>query len=96
MNLVTNTQEQNMIFTNTASVVYEIEADDFYKNSSLFDQKIQNLLIQSIKKWKMKSNGHMKRSLWIKVKDVFLKAIIIGIKATNKKQKLPIKILLKT
>ena len=52
MNLVTNTQEQNMIFTNTASVVYEIEADDFYKNSSLFDQKIQNFLIQSIKKIK--------------------------------------------
>ena len=50
MNLVTNTQEQNMIFTDTASVVYEIEADDFYKNSSLFDQKIKNLLIQSIKK----------------------------------------------
>ena len=50
MNLVTNTQEQNMIFTDTVSVVYEIEADDFYKNSSLFDQKIQNLLIQSIKK----------------------------------------------
>ena len=52
MNLVTNTQEQNMIFTDTASVVYEIEADDFYKNSSLFDQKIQNFLIQSIKKMK--------------------------------------------
>lgn len=52
MNFVKNTQEQNMIFTDTASLVYEIEADDFYKNSSLFDQKIQNLLIQSIKKMK--------------------------------------------
>ena len=52
MNLVTNTKEQNMIFTDTASVVYEIEADDFYKNSSLFDQKIQNFLIQSTKKMK--------------------------------------------
>ena len=41
-----------MIFTDTASLVYEIEADDFYKNSSLFDQKIQNFLIQSIKKMK--------------------------------------------
>ena len=50
MNFVKNTQEQNMIFTDTASLVYEIEADDFYKNSSLFDQKIQNFLIQSIKK----------------------------------------------
>lgn len=52
MNFVKNTQEQNMIFTDTASLVYEIEADDFYKNSSLFDQKIQNFLIQSIKKMK--------------------------------------------
>ena len=54
MNFVKNTQEQNMIFTDTASLVYEIEADDFYKNSSLFDQKIQNFLIQSIKKMKDK------------------------------------------
>ena len=53
MNFVKNTQEQNMIFTDTASLVYEIEADDFYKNSSLFDQKIQNFLIQSIKKMKV-------------------------------------------
>ena len=52
MNFVKNTQEQNMIFTDTASLVYEIEADDFYKNSSLFDQKIQNFMIQSIKKMK--------------------------------------------
>ena len=52
MNFVKNTQEQNMIFTDTASLVYEIEADDFYKNSSLFYQKIQNFLIQSIKKMK--------------------------------------------
>ena len=52
MNFVKNTQEQNMIFTDTASLVYEIEADDFYKNSSLFDQKVQNFLIQSIKKMK--------------------------------------------
>ena len=52
MNFVKNTQEQNMIFTDTASLLYEIEADDFYKNSSLFDQKIQNFLIQSIKKMK--------------------------------------------
>ena len=52
MNFVKNTQEQNMIFTDTANLVYEIEADDFYKNSSLFDQKIQNFLIQSIKKMK--------------------------------------------
>lgn len=52
MNFVKNTQEQNMIFTDTASLVYEIETDDFYKNSTLFDQKIQNFLIQSIKKMK--------------------------------------------
>ena len=51
-----------LLFTDTDSLVYEIETDyiyeDFYENKMLFDlvttEKIQNVLILSIKKWLVK------------------------------------------
>ena len=61
MNFITNALEQNIIvnlsclFTDTDSLIYEIETDDIYENLKVYlilviIQKIQNFLILSIKK----------------------------------------------